>query len=224
MDQGVEPRVRPFLQRTADPSTCAVLTMELQNGIVGGGALFPDLVARVAEARIIDTARRLCDGARAAGVRVVHCTKVTRPDGAGQAVNCKIFALGEKMRSANGYDPLEIGSTGADLVDSLRDPADFEVSRLHGMTPFTASPLDQILRNLGIRTVVLTGVSLNLGIVGMALSAVDLGYQVITVRDAVAGVPADYCEQVLEHSLSLIATIVEADDLLAVWNGRAHPG
>jgi nicotinamidase-related amidase len=128
------------------------------------------------------------------------------------------------MRNANGYDPLEIGSTGADLVDGLRDPADFEVSRLHGMTPFTASPLDQILRNLGIRTVVLTGVSLNLGIVGMALSAVDLGYQVITVRDAVAGVPADYCEQVLEHSLSLIATIVEADDLLAVWNGRAHPG
>lgn len=198
-----------------------MLTMELQNGIVAGDALFPELVARVAETGVIDTARRLCHGARAAGARVVHCTKVTRPDGAGQAINCKVFALGDKMRIANGRDPLEIGSSGADLVDGLWDPSDFEVSRLHGMTPFTASPLDQILRNLGIRTVVLTGVSLNLGIIGMALSALDLGYQVIIVRDAVAGVPADYCQQVLDHSLSLIATIVEADDLLTVWNGAS---
>jgi nicotinamidase-related amidase len=219
MSQREEPKARPFLERIAEPSTCAVLTMELQNGIVAGDALFPDLVARVTETGVIDTARRLCSGARAAGARVVHCTKVTRPDAAGQVINCKVFALGEKMRIANGHDPVEIGSSGADLVNGLRDPSDFEVSRLHGMTPFTASPLDQILRNLGVRTVVLAGVSLNLGIIGMALSALDLGYQVIIVRDAVAGVPADYCEQVLEHSLSLVATIVEADDLLAVWNG-----
>lgn len=219
MSQRAESGGPSFLERTATPSACAVLTMELQNGIVAGDALFPDLVAQVSETGVIDTARRLCAGARAAGVRVVHCTKVTRPDGAGQAINCKVFALGEKMRIANGRDPLEIGSSGADLVAGLRDPADFEVSRLHGMTPFTASPLDQTLRNLGVRTVVLTGVSLNLGIIGMALSALDLGYQVIIVRDAVAGVPPDYCQQVLEHSLSLIATIVDADDLLAVWKG-----
>lgn len=221
MSQTAEPGARPFLERIAEVSTCAVITMELQNGIVAGDALFPDLVARVTETGVIDNARRLCKGARAAGVRVVHCTKVTRPDGAGQAINCKVFALGEKMRIANGHDPLEIGSRGADLVDGLRDPSDFEVSRLHGMTPFTASSLDQILRNLGVRTVVLTGVSLNLGIIGMALSALDLGYQVIVVRDAVAGVPADYSEQVLEHSLSLIATIVKADDLLSLWKSAA---
>ena len=40
------------------------------------------------------------------------------------------------------------------------------VSRLHGMTPFTSTSLDQILRNLGIRTVVATGVSVNLGVIG----------------------------------------------------------
>ena len=37
------------------------------------------------------------------------------------------------------------------------------------MTPFTSTSLDQILRNLGIRTVVATGVSVNLGVFGMAL-------------------------------------------------------
>lgn len=210
-----------LLERVADPSGAALLTMELQNGIVGADALFPQLVSRVAETGILETTRRLCEAARSVGAKVVHCTKVTRPDGAAQSINCKVFALGEKMRIANGRDAVEIGSSGAALVDGMWDPIDFEVSRLHGMTPFTASALDQILRNLGIRTVILTGVSLNLGIFGMALSAVDLGYQVVIVRDAVTGTPADYCEQVVDHSLSLIATIINAEDLLAAWKRTA---
>ena len=212
-----ESKARSFLERITEPSSTAVLTMELQNGIVSGDALFPDLVKRVAEVGVIDTVRRLCDAARQSGARVLHCTKVVRSDGAGQVLNCKVFALAEKVRQSEGRDPLEIGSHGAALVDGLWDPGDFEVSRLHGMTPFTSTALDQILRNMGIHTVVLAGVSVNLGVFGMALSALDLGYQVVVVEDAVAGVPAEYCQQVLDHSLSLIATIVTCDELLAVW-------
>ncbi len=217
MSKSGESRATSFLERVTEPSSTAVLTMELQNGIVAGEAIFPDLVVRVAEVGLLDTARRVCAGARSAGARVVHCTKVTRPDGAAQAVNCKVFALGEKLRLARGSDPVEVGTSGAALVDGLWGDSDFEVSRLHGMTPFTSSALDQILRNLGVKTVVLVGVSVNLGIIGMALSAIDLGYQVVIVRDAVTGVPASYCEDVLDNSLSLIATIVSSEDLLATW-------
>jgi nicotinamidase-related amidase len=84
------------------------------------------------------------------------------------------------------------------------------------MTPFTSTSLDQILRNLGIKTVIATGVSVNLGVYGMILSAVDLGYQVVLVRDAVAGLPADLAEKVIDESLSLVATVVTSADLLAV--------
>ncbi len=217
MSKTVESPTSSFLEKVADPASTAVLTMELQNGIVAGDAIFPDLVARVAEVGLLDTARRVCAEARSAGVRVLHCTKVSRPDGAARAINCKVFALGEKLRLARGHDPVEIGSNGAAIVEGLWDDGDFEVSRLHGMTPFTSSPLDQILRNLGVKTVVLVGVSVNLGIIGMALSAVDLGYQVVIVRDGVTGIPAAYCDDVLTHSLSLIATIVNSEELLAIW-------
>jgi biuret amidohydrolase len=37
------------------------------------------------------------------------------------------------------------------------------------------------------------------------------------VRDAVAGTPAEYGEQVLQHSLSLVATLATTDDLLRAW-------
>ncbi|MYE98427.1 MAG: cysteine hydrolase, partial [Acidimicrobiaceae bacterium] len=77
--------------------------------------------------------------------------------------------------------------------------------------------LDQTLRNLGVTTVVATGVSVNVGIMGLCLSAVDLGYQVVLGRDAVAGVPAEYEEAVIEHPLAMVATVVTSAELLEAW-------
>jgi nicotinamidase-related amidase len=207
-----------FLRSIAEPASTAVLTMELQEGVVGPDALMQALVEEVARTDLLGVVRRVCGAAREAGARVVHCTAVSRPDGAGGATNCKIFALTERMRREHGSTPTDIGTPGAELVAGLEDPRDIVVPRLHGMTPFMSTSLDQILRNLGVKTVVVTGVSVNLGVFGMALSALDLGYQVVIVRDAVAGVPVEYAEAVLEHSLSLIATIVTSDELLAAWS------
>ena len=211
-----ESRERAFLRRIVDPAATALLTMELQNGVVGSDATLPDLVDEVERVGLLDVVRRVCDAARSAGVRVVHCTHLARPDGAGATVNCRIFAHGERMRRDTGHSATEIGRPGAELVDGLEDPRDIVVPRLTGMTPFTSTSLDQILRNLGIKTVVATGVSINLGIFGMAMTALDLGYQVVVVRDAVAGVPPEFAQAMLDQSLSLISTIVTSDDLLAV--------
>jgi len=205
------------LQAILEPATTAVLTMEVQNGVVGEGAMMGALVEELQRVGTIDNVRRLCDGARVAGVRVVHCTAVARPDGAGSTENCKIFAMTARQRLEHGQTSTQIGTPGAEVIDGLVDPRDIVIPRLHGMTPFTSTALDQILRNLGIRTVVATGVSLNLGVFGMALSALDLGYQVVIPTDAVAGVPREYAEAVLEHSLSLIATLTTCDELLALW-------
>ena len=211
-----ESRQRAFLRRIVDPASTAVLTMELQNGIVGQDALLPDLVDEVERVGLLDVVKRVCDAARSAGVRVVHCTHEARPDGAGGTANCKIFAVGERMRRETGHSATEIGQPGVELVDGLEDPRDIVVPRLTGMTPFTSTSLDQILRNLGIKTVVATGVSINLGVFGMAMTALDLGYQVVVVRDAVAGVPPEFAQALLDQSISLIATVVTSDDLLAV--------
>jgi nicotinamidase-related amidase len=205
------------LRSILEPSRTAVLTMELQNGVVGEGAMLGALVDELKRAGTLETVRRICDAARDAGARVVHCTAVSRADGAGSTTNCKIFALAARQRREQGQGGTDLGTRGAEVIDGLEDPRDIVVSRLHGMTPFTSTSLDQILRNLGIRTVVATGVSVNLGVFGMALSALDLGYQVVIPRDAVAGVPREYADAVLDNSLSLIATLVSSDQLLEVW-------
>jgi nicotinamidase-related amidase len=213
-----------FLTNLLAPANTAVVTMELQKGIVGEAALLAALPEAVRSADMLPVAGRVCAGARAAGVRVLHATMRERADGAGQAVNCKIFALGVKRRREMGFGPTDIGQPGTELVDELDvQPADIEVPRSHGMTPFNGTELDPIMRNLGITTVVLMGVSLNLGIMGAALSALDLGYQVVIVRDGVCGIPPEYAEAVLQYSLSMIATIITSEELLAVWSAATIP-
>lgn len=208
------------LAALVEPAHTAVLTMELQRGVVGPGAALPALVEQVEEAGTVRHAAMVCDAARNVGSRVVHCTAVSRPDGAGAVVNSRIFAVGEKLREAQGFAANEIGRDGALIVEELGpDPRDIEVARLSGMTPFTSTSLDQILRNLGVRTVVVTGVSVNLGVFGMCLGALDLGYQVVLVRDAVTGVPVEYAEAVIDNSLALISTVTTAAELCTVWAG-----
>ena len=206
------------LATLVDPGSTAVLTMELQRGVVGPGGMMSALSEQVAASGAIGAAASVCEAARAAGARVVHCTVETRPDGAGGAVNCRILGLADRLRREQGTAPTGSGTEGARLVPELgEDPRDLIVARWHGLTPFTSTPLDQTLRNLGTTTVVATGVSVNVGILGLCLSAVDLGYQVVLVRDAVAGVPAAYAESVIDNTLAMVATVVTSTELLEAW-------
>ena len=194
--------------------------MELQRGVVGPEAMMPALAEEVAQAGTVDAAAAVCAAARRAGARVVHCVVETRPDGLGGAVNCRILGLADRLRRERGISPTAAGSEGARLVAELgEDPVDLVVSRGHGLTPFTSTALDQTLRNLGVITVVATGVSVNVGILGLCLSAVDLGYQVVLVRDAVAGVPRQYADAVIDNSLAMVATVVSSDELIQAWGG-----
>lgn len=206
------------LASLVDPASTAVLTMELQQGVVGPGAMMESLRQQVASAGTVRAAAAVCDAARAVGARVVHCVVYTRRDGAGGAVNCRILGLADKLRREQGVAPTMVGSEGAGLVPELgEDPRDLVVVRWHGLTPFTSTSLDQTLRNMGVTTVVATGVSVNVGVMGLCLSAVDLGYQVVLVRDAVAGVPEDYADSVIEHSLAMVATVVTSAQLREAW-------
>ena len=204
-----------------DPAKTAVVTNEMQRGIIGADVLLPALSEQVIERGLIPHAAKVCDAAHRVGARVVHCTVETRSDGQGFAANCAIFALSAKMRERDGVGSNDAGTEGAKLVPELGDdPRDIVVPRINGMTPMITTGLDQILRNLGVTTIVVMGVSVNLGITGLCLAALDHGYQVVLVRDAVAGVPNSYADLVIDNSLSLISTVTTTDELLTIWDGR----
>jgi nicotinamidase-related amidase len=97
------------------------------------------------------------------------------------------------------------------------EESDIVLTRMHGLGPMAGTDLDPVLRNLGVRTIVGAGVSVNMGMTNFAMDAVNAGYQFVMPRDAVAGVPSQYADAVIEHTLSLIATVTTTDDILKVW-------
>ena len=177
------------LRALVDPTTTAVVTSELQNGVVGERSALPELAAAARPA--IASAARLCTAARAAGAQVVHCTAERRADGSGSNTNARLFHAVRKSEV-----PLLPGSPEVEVVPELGPvEGDLVLSRLHGLDPMAGTDLDPVLRNLGVRTIVVAGVSVNIAITNLVMDAVNRGYQVVVPRDAVAGVPAEYAER-----------------------------
>ncbi|MEU4831832.1 isochorismatase family protein [Streptosporangium sp. NPDC023615] len=197
----------------AAPGHSAVLVMEMQRGVAGDLATFPDLVEVAARNGVVDNAAVVLAAARAAGVPVIHCTAAFRADRAGSHTANSPFVTALLKNPAHMLE----GTGAVEVLPALLDPGDLESRRHHGFSPFTGTSLDMTLRSLGVSTVVAVGFSLNLGIPGLALEAVNLGYRVAVVTDAVAGVPEDYARAVLRHTVSLLAARVTAAGIAKVW-------
>jgi nicotinamidase-related amidase len=196
----------------ADLAHSALITSECQNGVIGPVAALPQL-AEAAATTVLPNGAKLCAAARAAGVPVLHCTAGRRADGRGSNTNARLFMA---MRKAPR--PIELGDTATQVVDDCDvQPEDFVLSRMHGLSPMAGTDLDPILRNLGVNSLVIAGVSVNVAIPNLVMDAVNLGYRVVVARDAVAGVPAAYAEQVLDNTLSLIAELVPTEAVIAEW-------
>ncbi len=201
------------LKEILSPKGCALLLMECQEGIIGaGGGRLSALGDAVTRHGTVQHIRRLLQAARAAKIPVFYLTVARRADSGGSTANCLLLALGRKGT------PLLPGSPQHAVVSALApQDGDYMVNRFHGISPFHGTELDQLLRNLGVRTVVATGVSVNVGVTGLTIEAVNCGYQVVIPREAVTGTPDAYVDGVFEHTLRLLATVATVDQVVAAW-------
>ncbi len=202
------------LARLVDPTHTAVVTMEMERGVVGDLATMEELAKAARQHGLAEAVTRVVAGGRSAGARIVHCIAEWRPDRAGTSINTPLVAA-----LAKNSRQILAGTPAVDLVSGLGpEPSDLVSRRHHGLTPFTGTDLDALLRNSGVSTVVATGVSLNVGVLGLCLSAADLGYQVVVPTDAVVGVPPHYGAEVLHHTIAMIATLTTTEEILDAWN------
>jgi nicotinamidase-related amidase len=195
------------------PGHSALVLQEVQNGVVGEPAALPALAEAAAAVGLVEHCAQLARAARRAGVPVIHCTAETRADGLGANRNARLF-LGVRKSPV----PLAPGSAAVRPPDAIGvEPSDMVLPRYHGLGPMTGTQLDSVLRNLAVTTIVGVGVSVNIGMVNFAFDAVNRGYQFVLPRDAVAGVPAEYAEQVIANTLHLVATVTTTAEILDVW-------
>lgn len=202
------------IEELAARGRAAILTMELQRGVVGDLASIRGLADVVDAAGLPKRVGELLSGGRAAGIPIVHCRAAFRRDRAGTFFNVPMV-----NRLLEKSDYMEIGTAAVDVIPELGpEKGDLDSVRLHGMSPFHGTDLDSKLRSLKIETVVVTGVSLNVGIQGVVIEALNHGYHVVLVTDCVTGYPPEYAEQVLANSLARITTPTTAEELLEIWS------
>ena len=200
------------LSELVAPGHTALVTQECQNGVIGEQAVFPEL-ALAARAGMVGNVARLAKAARASGIPLVHCLALRRADGLGSSNNARIFGAARKSGVV-----LLPGSSAAEVVPEIGvEETDIVLTRYHGLGPMGGTDLDAVLRSLGATTVVGVGVSVNVGMTNFTMDAVNAGYQFVLPRDAVAGVPASYADAVIDNTLSLLATVVTTDDVVAAW-------
>ena len=203
------------LAELVSPWRTAVVTSEIQNGVIGTEAALPEL-AEAARATMVPALARLVTAARRAGVEVVHATFARRPDGKGSNTNARLF-------NAVAASPVKLlpGSDASTVIAEVGvRPTDLVLTRTHGLNPMAGTDLDPVLRNLGVTTIVVTGVSVNVAITNLVMDAVNRGYDVVLPRDAVCGIPTDYADAVIDNTLSLLATMTTVDELVDVWKSE----
>lgn len=202
------------LAALVNPSHTAVVTCEMQRGIIGDRAELRDLADEVEQLDVVGRAAELVRAARAHGVLVVHALIAFRHDLRGTAVNNPLLG-----RMTKNPRMIREGTPEAELLAELGpEQGDLVSLRLHGMSPFSGTSLDAWLRNSGVTTIVPVGVSVNEAIFGLCLEAANLGYRIALPTDAIAGYPRAYAEDVVRHSLSLMCNLTTTDAVRAAWS------
>ncbi len=185
-----------------DAARVALLVVDMQNDFcTEGGWLHSIGVDVSALGGAIDKLADLIPAARAAGVPVIWVNWGNRPDGANLPPNVvhvydpELDGSGIGAPMPNGSRVLTKDAWGAAVVDRLQaSPTDIAVDK-YRMSGFWDTPLDSILRNLRVDTLLFSGVNSDQCVYSTLIDAACLGYDVILVDDASATTSPDYCHK-----------------------------
>jgi nicotinamidase-related amidase len=131
--------------------------------------------------RITPRIRDLLDTCRELGIEIIH-TRI-----ASLTRDCRDSSLGHHLRRLLA----PVDSREAEFLDQLRPERDEIVISKTTSSPFSSTAIDRVLRNLGIRHLVVCGVATNACVEMTVRDAADRDYGVIVVDDACAGLSDD---------------------------------
>jgi ureidoacrylate peracid hydrolase len=123
---------------------------------------------------------------------------------------------GEITTSAGAYHLLEEGGWGAQIIEELvQDPNDIHVNK-HRVSGFWDTPLNAILNNLNVKTLLFAGVNADHCVLGTLMDANFHGYDTILLEDCTGTTSPDFCYQATLHNVRFcFGFTTTADNLVA---------
>jgi nicotinamidase-related amidase len=160
---------------------------------------------------IVPRIRSLQDAFRASGMEVIHVVTVALTQN-GRDISRAHKRLGLFAKP---------GSREAEVLDELKPVGDEIVITKTANGVFNATAIDQILKNLGIETLVVVGVGTNDCVETAVRDASDRGYDVLLVGDACATRVRAQHEFALTVLDGIYSRVVNTADILAMLERTA---
>ncbi|WP_243407798.1 cysteine hydrolase family protein [Frankia canadensis] len=186
---------------TLDLTRTAVIVVDMQNDFCHPDGWLASIDVDITPARRpIEPLRRVLPLLRAAGAPVIWLNWGNRPDLANVPPGVRHVydpdgesgGLGAPARPG-GSPTLQAGSWSAAIVDELApEPGDLHVDK-YRMSGFFDTPLDSVLRNLAVTTLLFAGVNSDQCVLATLTDAACLGYDVILLEDCAATTSPPFC-------------------------------
>lgn len=194
-----------------DLARTALVVVDMQNDFCGEDGWVASLGIDFAAGRaLVDPINRATAAMRAHGAPVIWLNWGVRADRANLSPGTQHpfnpngrgpGLAGETTIAGRTYRVLQSGEWGAQLIDGLvRDEGDLGVDK-HRISGFWDTPLDAILKNHGITTVLFAGVNADHCVLGTLMDANFHGYDTVMLEDCVATTSPEFCMQATLHNV-----------------------
>ncbi len=213
-----------------DLARTAVVVVDMQNAFMSPGGLFDksDLPIGGAQA-VIGPARRLLDGARQAGLKVVYLkmsyntdlSNAGGPDSPNWHKETGMVLMRKHPEDRGRY--ITEGTWDEQVVDELAPRPGEPVVRKQRYSGFAGTSLDHVLKTLGVRYVLYIGGATNICVETTLMDGFFLDYWPILVQDACfSQCPPVAVEGALWNVENLFGWVSTIDDVLAAMAGASR--
>ena len=195
----------------------ALIVVDMQNGFCASGGSFDRLGLDISMAReAIEGCRTLVQAAHSAGVPVIFTRYVYRADYRDGGV-----LVQELMPAIAEAESLVEETWDSEIVDELTPGAsDFIVDK-NRYSAFYGTRLEPILTSLGVRSVIVCGVTTNMCVETTVRDAMQRDYRAFVVRDATGEIDRRRHEFALETMAFGFGRVVDAATVVGAWTGNA---
>jgi ureidoacrylate peracid hydrolase len=201
-----------------DPGRTAVLVIDMQNDFGAPGGMFERAGIDISGiAAAAGATRSVLEAARAAGLPVVYVTMEHSADlsDVGPAdgphwIKHSRLRVGDQMTAPDGSDSriLVRGTWNTRILDSLAPEAGDAIVSKHRYSGFFETELDEVLRGLGVKYLLVTGCTTSVCVEATVRDAMYRDYTCIVLEDCSAEpIGADLPQTNHEASLLVIETL-----------------
>ena len=208
------------LAEWVDPSTSALLIVDVQNDFChSGGILGKRGVDMGPLQAILPHLQRLMEEARSIGIPVVNF-RVAQTEGSEWPAFLRLerYKCNTQFHDAETYERLcNEGTWGAEIHEAVvPKPGDVVITK-NRYGGFTGTNLDLILRNLGVKTLIMTGIATNVCVESTAREGFMLDYNVVLVDDACGATSPEEHEGTLLNTRIYFGRVATTDEVLNAW-------